>query len=740
MASDSATEPASATLPRYTPFAAPAALIALLTVRVWAMGESYFLRDFLTNFIPLRAYLRQSLAQGWAPFWNPYIGGGLPMLAEPPASALYPVGWPSLLFADQAWAYSVLVDFHLLLGAWGVAWLMRRRVSAAATTLSALAFAMAGLMVSNRTNGCWALAYAWAPWFYAALLYLRDQPSLARAAPLAAVWGLQLLVPEPQIVYLEGLSVLCFLGRDWRRNGQWLLTVSLAAALALLLAGPALWPMLDTLPFTNRGAMTLADTAHWQWHPARMWEWVMPPCWGDITPTTTFWAGSLVTGPYFNFYFSSLYLGVLALPLLTMAVRTKGRQHWPLWAGAALCIVASLGMRTPVYGWLHDGLPLFGLFRYPERLWLLPTLGACLAMGVGLDAWLEAAPKVKVAVLVVPAVTVLAVAAAPSLLGASLGLEAPADPIRSSALHAVAFLGLAATAAFWRSPWRGWAVALVVAFDLWVAAMPHQASWTPPDIALPPPSEGRRLVLQADVSQLLSRLPPEPATRRAVELQTWRPNWNVLGRIRTTNAVSSLELKRRDLLLKGIGPEASAVMYGTEWLVARPGMPFRFFDPQTPHPAGWVEYHAKTPPRMVRCSTRFDAVATAEEALERVRRGVPVIETETASSAEGADVPCQLERLTDASFKVTLSAAAGVPMWVRVSETFLPGWLASSSGAELPAAAGDVAFVSTLVPAGATQVTFRYAPKGWGWSVSVSVFSLLAILLLAKACSETSHA
>ena len=124
--------------------------------------------------------------------------------------------------------------------------------------------------------------------------------------------------------------------------------------------------------------------------------------------------------------------------------------------------------------------------------------------------------------------------------------------------------------------------------------------------------------------------------------------------------------------------------------------------------------------------------ATASKRVEqRTRRGVPVLETQPAAAIEGTDVPCQFERLTDASFKVTLASAAQTPVWVRVSETFLPGWSAEASEQPLTVAAGDVAFVSTLVPAGATQVTFRYAPPGWARSVGVSLGSLLTILLLA---------
>jgi hypothetical protein len=249
-------------------------------------------------------------------------------------------------------------------------------------------------------------------------------------------------------------------------------------------------------------------------------------------------------------------------------------------------------------------------------------------------------------------------------------------------------------------------------------------------LASPAPSEGRRLVLQADISQVLSKLDPSPASRRAVELTSWRPNWNILGHVRTTNAVSSLELKRRDLLLKGVGPEASALLYGTQWLVGKPGIPFRHFVAQPPSPQGWVEYQSQEAPKLVRCSTKFAAVASAEEALDRVKRGEPVVEAAVPSQNEGGEVPCELARLGDASFRVT-SAPVETPLLVRVSESYLPGWSATAAGGTgLPVFASDVAFVGTVAPARSTELTFSYRPPHLAPMLGVSAgsWALLAIL------------
>ncbi|HEX8681349.1 MAG TPA: hypothetical protein VF707_03480, partial [Ardenticatenaceae bacterium] len=70
------------------------ALVAFFFWRVWAPNPadraSFPIGDFTEQYYPLRRFVASSLAEGRLPFWNPYIYGGQPGLADPQAAALYP--------------------------------------------------------------------------------------------------------------------------------------------------------------------------------------------------------------------------------------------------------------------------------------------------------------------------------------------------------------------------------------------------------------------------------------------------------------------------------------------------------------------------------------------------------------------------------------------------------------------------------------------------------------------------
>src|SRR5437879_13171513 len=73
-------------------------LFALLFFHGVALGRVFFFGDFNAAFEPMRSILGRALRDG-LPLWNPSLGNGAPLLANPFAQAIYP---PNLLFALPA--------------------------------------------------------------------------------------------------------------------------------------------------------------------------------------------------------------------------------------------------------------------------------------------------------------------------------------------------------------------------------------------------------------------------------------------------------------------------------------------------------------------------------------------------------------------------------------------------------------------------------------------------------------
>ncbi|MFN0061268.1 MAG: hypothetical protein ACKVPX_01945, partial [Myxococcaceae bacterium] len=379
---------------RFLPAAGLFAAWWVIVHRTLLAGETYFLRDFWTNYVPTRHILRDAFSRFTLPLWNPWIAGGTPVIPDPNHGVFYLPAWPFLLFKDQAWALSVATDVHTLLAAAGTYFLARRWASRTGATVAAAAFGFGGLMLTNVINAHWHFGWSWAPLWFWAVARLLDAPSARRASVVGGIWALQLLSAEPQVAYLEGLALpLLWMGRLWetpaaeRRERLWgLAWLAGALGIAVLIAAPQLVGLFEALGQSDRPNLTLKDSSVWSYHAGRLWELVLPQPWGVHTPVTTFWGGHLVTGPWYGFYFASLYTGALAVPLACVGVRHLGKRHVVLAAGVFLLWLSSMGEDTPVFGVLRSVVPLWRTFRYPERFVLLPMLTLALLMARGVDA------------------------------------------------------------------------------------------------------------------------------------------------------------------------------------------------------------------------------------------------------------------------------------------------------------------------------------------------------------------
>jgi hypothetical protein len=734
---------------------APAVILigvwAVITSTVWLSGQTYYLRDFWTNYVPARYLLRDSLAAGHLFLWNPWINGGLPALPDPNNSVLYPPGWPFLLLADQAWALSLTVDLHLLLAACGTYLLARRAVDRWGALAAAAAFAFGGLMLSNRINVQLHFAYAWMPlWFWIFAEWLdrieRRGRALAWGCALAAVWAAQLLASDPQTAYVEGMagSVLIAarvaditlpLPLAFRAVGLMAAAAGMAAALALL----QLWSLAEALGQSGRTFMSDAQAASWSVHPLRWWELVMPLPWGGLTPVTTFWGGGLVRGPWYNFYFTSLYLGALTIPLCLLGIPWKRRGTVVIAAGVAVLLVASLGETTPLHGWLRHTLPLWSVFRYPERLLVIPTLAAALLIGRGAARAIAADRRLVVPLLLLPAALAGAALMQPGWLGPGASTAAAQASVLRAFVHVMAVAAAAvALLLLRRDTWRAAGLSLLICVDLLSISPQLQSTWRPPpaDTAAPGGSpltsmesaEGRVLYQLPDISQASSHFPPEPAIRRAFEDRLSRPNLNSIRRIRATNGVTSVQLIRSGLLIKSLGLEEAAVRYATRYLIAADHLSLGRFAPARSLEQGLALYRVDGELSEAACYANWVAVPTVTDAVDHARAGEPVIEGAAVPATPdpsrtpplSARLPCRLQRQSATTLSVTMPPAT-VPVLVRVAESYYPGWTAEFGGGRVPVVPADVAFLGAIVPPATTEITFRYAPS---WLLPVTGVTL----------------
>ena len=74
--------------------------------------------------------------------------------------------------------------------------------------------------------------------------------------------------------------------------------------------------------------------------------------------------------------------------------------------------------------------------------------------------------------------------------------------------------------------------------------------------------------------------------------------------------------------------------------------------------------------------------------------------------------------------------------WLRLLETWDPGWSATLDGDSVPVIAGHDTFLTVAVPEGSHQISLRYRTPGAGKGVAISGLSLVALFALAIASAR----
>ncbi len=355
-------------------------------------GRVLLFRDILIFAVPQQVTIVREWIAGRLPEWNPFLYGGVPLLAEPGSGVFYP---PNLLFhwmpPERAATAFVLV--HMPLAAAGAYALARvlglGRTSAA---FAALGFSASGFLLSMHGGHYYFASTAWLPATVAALVRFVDRPSAGSLALAALSVALMVLNGELQsAAFAGGLAVLMAFATR-RLAGAALATA--AFFLGTLLSGIQLVPSLLFSRTTVRASGLLLEQASlWSLHPIRWLEFIIPMPFGMPFPDNGFWGGALLDGTHPLPWAVSLYLGA---PLAILAASAVGRglpaRMKALALVAPLSLVIAAGKHLPVFALWYRWVPLADRFRYPAKFAALATLAIVLLAGWGLER-LDAAPR-----------------------------------------------------------------------------------------------------------------------------------------------------------------------------------------------------------------------------------------------------------------------------------------------------------------------------------------------------------
>ncbi|MDR1305353.1 MAG: YfhO family protein [Verrucomicrobiales bacterium] len=324
------------------------------------------------------AFVRESLARGELPVWNPYVFCGTPVLEAFQYCAQYPVRW---LFAPLPVTLTVnwMLYAHLCLaGAAMYGWVWYRVRSGLGAFAAGAVFMWCGPLLARVTSGHFVLAYgmAWIPLvFWGIDGWQRERR--ARWITLAAGGAaMQLYAGAPQYFYFTALLAgLYSLWSLTMRDGK----IKTAAGLLAIypLAAAVLVPGWLTAREALRAGGVPAEwaaTASLQFKDLLLT--VAPNFYGGIGDWS-FWDNEHLHEMWVYSGLGGLLLA--GVGLAKISAREKVRLGFLL----TVTLVLALGAYTPLFGLMREYVPLYAGFRSHGRWTVYFSLFVALLAGVG---------------------------------------------------------------------------------------------------------------------------------------------------------------------------------------------------------------------------------------------------------------------------------------------------------------------------------------------------------------------
>ena len=389
------------------------------------------LSDLYMQMIPWQSAVRQSLAKGEWPVWNPYLLCGSILAANMQAAPYDPIQLLGLLLPHaQALTFSASMTFFLA-AFFTFAFLRVLGCSEPAAMIAAAGYTFCAILAFFVG---WPLGRVWTflPLVFLAVRAVVLETNLKAAVLLTVSLVLTIFAGHPESILhmtfcgaIYGVHLVVTTKR-WRAIG----VAAICGALAFLLTAVALFPFFSVAPHTVEYRVRREKFAPAQFDiPA---EWIARRVASSLVP---FAGGRPETGQQTTHWEpTTLRVGSIILALALLGIVFTRRWFFILFFAAML----SAGLNAFPMGHLLHALPLFDI-ALNERLAFAAIFAMCVLAAFALDAWPSERKRAFVSAGIVLALGVgLAV-------GGTL-LRDEADPDVVAALTLAELLPLAALA------------------------------------------------------------------------------------------------------------------------------------------------------------------------------------------------------------------------------------------------------------------------------------------------------
>lgn len=331
--------------------------------------------DTYAFFYPNVLYALDSLRDGGGLLWNPYQVCGQPFFAISTTGLLYPVHVVFAVF-DREIALAAAALIHLLIGGTGMFLLCRElRLGVVPALCGALAFQLGG---TAATLAAWTPLHV-APYMWMAVAMWRAerllrQPRLANAAWLGVVLTVQLLPGFPQtVVFTYQLIVLrtawALLAGQLQRPAVTLGVLAVGCALPPFLGAIQLLPSFDVMRDSLRSL------------PLDQTELGLSFTWASLRKA--------LRSPAVHMYPGNALVPVVAMLSVVAFCRRRPGSLALFFLGVGVVYAfLSLGPNGSLFPW-YAALPMGSAFRMPIRFLWVSAFALAVLTAYGADALLR---------------------------------------------------------------------------------------------------------------------------------------------------------------------------------------------------------------------------------------------------------------------------------------------------------------------------------------------------------------
>lgn len=344
----------------------------------WKTVRSVDVQNSLINDPPTAYYTVLALIKtDWrAVHWNPFIGSGVPGFGS---TLLAPFSFLPALLLPLPWIYTGIILLKLNVAFWlAYLWLREERLGKRGAAVGAILFAAAGPIA---VRWWWHVTNA-AP-LYPALLWIALRTARGKRTPAWAVglvalcYALSAFPATMAYGVYAALAYFVFVViRDRLALPRVLVTAALATLLGIAIAAPSFIPLAQLVQRSGYLVSRANAAAEHVFPLHHLALFLNPDHLGN--PALRDWRGDRTLGTLNNYVEATVYLGVIALPLIILALANRRARRRLFWLVLFSVMLAAMFGFMPVAK-IVAALPGFKFSPLTRIQMMLPIAAAYLA-------------------------------------------------------------------------------------------------------------------------------------------------------------------------------------------------------------------------------------------------------------------------------------------------------------------------------------------------------------------------